>query len=130
MKLSNSRECWKCHQNKSDGLFRTKWSRYCDDCYFSRSSINDKLSRYMERAKDKGLEFNLTEEDLLQPLLCVVCNGSLVEPHLDRIDNSLGYIKSNVYWICGRHNMLKRDGTLEEFELIVAYMRRYTISSG
>ena len=44
-------------------------------------------------------------------------------PSMDRLDPSKGYISGNVYIICWRCNILKKDGTLAEFEAIAKYMR-------
>jgi len=42
---------------------------------------------------------------------------------IDRVDNSLGYVKENCKSCCFRCNKIKRDMSLEEFEqfLIKAY---------
>jgi hypothetical protein len=79
------------------------------------------------RAKEKGLEFNLSKEDILIPLLCPVLNipiridnNKLCEdsPSLDRIDNSKGYIKGNVCVISWRANKLKSYGSIEDHKLL------------
>lgn len=44
-------------------------------------------------------------------------------PSLDRIDPTKGYVRGNVGIICWRCNAIKRDGTLEELEAIVRYMK-------
>ena len=46
-------------------------------------------------------------------------------PTLDRINHRLGYVRGNVAVICWRCNVLKKDGTLEEIEMIAKYMRSY-----
>jgi hypothetical protein len=43
---------------------------------------------------------------------------------IDRIDTSKGYLKDNIKVISWRANRLKSDGTLEELEKIVNYMRK------
>lgn len=84
------------------------------------------LRRLRTRAKVKGLEFSLTAEDIFIPDICPILGISLKEnsPSLDRVDNSKGYIKSNVRVVSSRANTLKRDASLEELEKIVEYMRR------
>ena len=86
------------------------------------------------RANALGLPFNITVEDVVIPEQCPVLGVKLCwirgrgrtqpdTPSLDRMNPSLGYVKGNVRVISWRANCLKRDGTLEEFEAIVAYMR-------
>jgi len=43
---------------------------------------------------------------------------------IDRIDSTCGYIRDNIAIMCLRCNLLKRDGTLIEFERLVDYLRR------
>ena len=84
------------------------------------------LRRLRARAKIKNLEFSLTAEDISIPEVCPILGISLKEnnPSLDRVDNTKGYIKSNVRVVSNRANTLKRDASLEELERIVEYMRR------
>jgi hypothetical protein len=86
-----------------------------------------------QRAKAKGLEFNINKEDIVIPEVCPVLGLRLVQgsgghhagsPTLDRIDPSKGYVKGNVRVISYRANLLKSDATLEELELILADARR------
>lgn len=85
------------------------------------------LSAAKERAKQKGIEFNLTHDDIRIPDLCPVLGIKLergngrTRPELDRRDNSLGYVKGNVFVISGRANRLKADASVEELKAILAY---------
>lgn len=84
-------------------------------------------------AKSRGLEFNLTIEDVTFPKVCPVLGIELTyrvsgkrqfdTPSLDRIDNTKGYIKGNVAIISWKANSLKRDGSLTDFESIVRYIK-------
>lgn len=89
------------------------------------------------RAKKKGLEFNITIEDIVIPDVCPVLGIPLVKhfgkgikgsqpnsPSLDRIDSSKGYVKGNVRVISWRANDLKRNATIEEVRKILEYMER------
>jgi hypothetical protein len=88
------------------------------------------------RARQQGMEFDgLSDIGRSHPLECACCSGRLdygeksgkfsrMAPSLDRIDNTKGYVTSNVAVVCRGCNGLKRDGTLRQFELILAYMRR------
>lgn len=89
------------------------------------------LADARKRAKRKGMEYDLTKEDLVVPEVCPVL-GLILEvgegkrqpnsPSIDRIDNSKGYIRGNVAIISLRANALKNDGTIEELKAIVKYM--------
>lgn len=93
------------------------------------------LKRIKQRAKKKGLEFNLTKEDIIIPEICPVLgirlqvgNKKGIEPNapsVDRIDNSKGYVKGNIKIISWRANSLKKDASIEEFEKILQYMKEY-----
>ena len=85
-----------------------------------------------ERARQRGLPFNLDIADLTVPATCPVLGIPIVSdpspkyrnnwPSVDRLDNSKGYTKENVRVISRRANSLKSDATIEEMRAIVAYM--------
>lgn len=89
------------------------------------------LRQAKQRARRFGLAFDLCVDELVIPDYCPVLGISLVagckhsanSPSLDRFDPKLGYIKDNVRVISWRANSLKSNGTIEEFEQIIAYMR-------
>lgn len=94
------------------------------------------LARVRQRAKMKGVPFDLTIEDIVVPEVCPVFGvpleyrigdrgaRNLWAPSLDRHDSSKGYVKGNVYVMSNRANRLKNNGTLQEFQQIVAYLER------
>jgi hypothetical protein len=53
-----------------------------------------------------------------------VVRGTYRWSSLDRIEPRHGYVRGNIGVLCYRCNNLKRDGMLDEFEAISAYMRR------
>lgn len=86
--------------------------------------IRRALSNAKQRAKRKGIEFNLTAEDLVaqwadQKGLCYwfdVPMGFHEEipyhpctPSLDKVDPYQGYVYGNVVWACLAANTAKRD---------------------
>ena len=87
-----------------------------------------------ERARKLGLPIDLKLTDIVVPPVCPVFGTPLVSgtggfpcpdsPSLDRIIPALGYVRSNVRVISHRANTLKRDGTIEEFEKIINYMKK------
>lgn len=87
------------------------------------------------RAKRGNYPFDITKEDIEVPESCpvlgiplFVTDGKFSEnsPTIDKIIPSLGYVKGNVEVISHRANQLKQDGTIEELELILKYMKEKT----
>lgn len=81
------------------------------------------------RAKERGIEFNIDYSDVVIPDVCPVLNVKLEKrtvyaPSLDRIDNTKGYIKGNVWVISWRANQLKSSATLEELKLLVSALEK------
>ena len=90
------------------------------------------------RAKNNGLEFDITLDDIVIPIYCPILGLELVLerknsslrrsdnscPTIDRVDNDKGYVKTNIEVISWRANRLKSDGKLWEFERIVDYIRK------
>lgn len=114
---------------------KADWERGYNANYHMNSKVKYPC-RYLlynarHSAKKKGVDFNITEEDIQIPETCPVLgiplkfNGgyrSDNSPSMDRFDNSLGYIKGNVNVISWRANNLKRDGTAEEFRSLVRWL--------
>jgi hypothetical protein len=44
---------------------------------------------------------------------------------VDKIIPSEGYVDGNVQWVSSRMNVLKGDGTLEDFEQIISYLTKH-----
>lgn len=90
------------------------------------------------RAKLAGLEFTITEADVVAPEFCPVLGIRMksglgtrrgnemrdAAPSIDRIDNSRGYTPDNVVVVSLRANRLKSDATVEELEAVAQYYRR------
>lgn len=88
------------------------------------------------RARSQGIPFNLTREDLVMPDVCPVLGlpfewgvgqmgwRNMRAPSLDKIKPQLGYVSGNVRIISNRANHLKSNGTISEFEAVIAYMKR------
>ena len=84
------------------------------------------------RAKLNNLEFNLELSDIIVPILCPVF-GTLLKPNdrgmsdnsptLDRVDPNKGYIKGNIAVISWRANTLKKNGSVEEFQKLLDWMK-------
>jgi hypothetical protein len=95
------------------------------------------LTKARKRAQSKGWAFDLTFEDLQHLVVsrCPILGTELVwkyghglglgahSPSLDRIDNSLGYIKGNVAIISHKANGMKNSCTIEELQAILDYIQ-------
>jgi hypothetical protein len=120
------RECTSC------GCIFKKTSKtvtICNSCNTKRvksnSTENKMLMRAKSRAKKNGLDFNIDISDIVIPDICPVFGTKLEEfkgasggrpssPALDRIDNSLGYVKGNVMVLSHLANQMKGSATAEE----------------
>ncbi len=128
---------------KRYGRKRKKHCNTCNNTYHRsyRVANPDKelLIQAKRRAKKRGIPFNLTIDDIHVPTHCPVLGIKLVvgtgstdprkalikdnSPTIDRIDPHKGYTKGNVQVISWRANRLKGDGSLDEHEKILLYMR-------
>lgn len=120
-----------------DGL---QWK--CIDCIFTSHAEDPRIRMVANakiRAAKKGLEFDLSVEDIVVPDMCPVLGIKLLSnrgrqnrdsaPTLDRIDNNKGYTKGNVRVISYRANTLKTNSTIEELEKVLADMKLYARSA-
>ena len=89
------------------------------------------------RAERRGIEFNIGEEDIIIPDVCPLLNIPLSfgtkedynnSPSLDRIDNTKGYIKGNIWVISKKANTMKNSASLEELYTFCANILRYSPS--
>lgn len=90
------------------------------------------------RAKNHNIIFNIKISDVVVPEFCPVLGIKLkptknhlsdTSPTLDRIDPRLGYVKGNICVISNRANRIKSDGTIEEHEKIIQYIKNLTSKS-
>ena len=96
------------------------------------------LRRIRGSAKARGLEFDLELEDIIIPAVCPYLGIPLEfgEGHpqrnsysVDRVDNSLGYIKGNIEVISHMANMMKQDSTKDEqIRFAKEILKRYEVS--
>jgi hypothetical protein len=103
--------------------------------YYRRKPENRMLNRSRARAKKSGLDFNLTEDDIIIPTHCPLLGIELYTAEgrksvkdnsasLDRIDSSKGYVKGNVWVISNKANTMKSNATLEEMKTLVTNWMR------
>lgn len=90
-----------------------------------------------QRAKTKGLEFNIDVTDIELPEVCPLLGIPLFSSYreegktidhsfsIDRINPNKGYIKGNVWVISYKANRIKNDASLEELELLVKNLKNH-----
>jgi hypothetical protein len=138
---NNQKNCLNCGSNTKE--WKKEWSkknkkicnkRSLDWFHNFRTNNPEKylFKHAKKRARLKGLEFDLSEEDIIIPEYCPVLGIKLKfginsdknsSPSIDRIDNAQGYLKHNIRVISHRANTLKRDATLEEIEKVFKWLK-------
>lgn len=116
---------------------RNATHEFCRNCWRILKPATDNCRRLVNdlrrRARDKGLEFNLTVDDIKIPAKCPllgiplyrgVGNSTGNSPSIDRIDSSRGYTSDNVWIISNRANTLKGNATLEELDMLVKGLKK------
>lgn len=101
----------------------------------SKYRKNPKLAMWRSakaRAKKQNVPFSITLDDIIIPEYCPILGIKIISgignstnnsPTLDKIIPKLGYVRGNIKVISWRANALKRDGTVEEFENIIRYIK-------
>ena len=116
-----SRRCARRAERRSEGNPETQ-----------RMTINVRITRLLSSAKvrsrDAGMPFDITRADVQIPTHCPVL-GIALDPlakgradnlaTLDRIDNTKGYVRGNVWVISWRANRLKWNSTIDELRALV-----------
>lgn len=92
--------------------------------WMEKNPVKILLGHARRRAKEKGLEFSITEKDIIIPQTCPLLGQPMVKntkyaPSIDRIDSSRGYVPDNVWVISRRANGLKSNASVEELQLLV-----------
>lgn len=119
---------------------RHSWCRECFSTYYKTwdnvNFLRRRLLSIKYRAKKHGRPFSITIADVVIPTVCPILGIPLRKqvgqhprpdsPSLDCVIPALGYVPGNVQVISYRANCIKNDGTAEEHEAIVAYIRRFT----
>ena len=85
--------------------------------YLNNQTIETRYKRYVNDAKLRGLEFNLTVE-MFKELVsshCYYCGETEGLIGIDRRDNNIGYLPENCLSCCKVCNYAKRMRTLDEF---------------
>lgn len=138
-------ECFNNRPQKSLNNFRKDYDKsFKDNIYREKREERLKhFKHYMfkaakQRAERKGLEFTITEDDIIIPDKCPILNVPFqfgtkasydYSPSLDRIDTTKGYIKGNVWVISKKANTMKSNATWEELKTFATNILRYSPSN-
>lgn len=91
-------------------------------------------SNAIQRSRRSGIEFTIKHEDVVIPDFCPVFGIKLQRegkdtwrnaPSIDRIDNTKGYTKENIVIVSRRANILKKDATFDELEMLANYYSQF-----
>lgn len=87
-----------------------------DSKYLETRHFRNRLNSIRGGANERGLEFNLTEDEVAKLLLknCYYC-GEPIADGIDRISSSIGYIPTNVVPCCKICNIMKNKFPLDTF---------------
>lgn len=89
-----------------------------------------------QRAKARGLECDLSPEDIVIPEKCPVfgfplnismgqgAGGQFDSPSVDRIDNEQGYIRGNIQVMSHLANRMKSSATRDQLQLFARWILR------
>ena len=128
------RECTKCRTVFQNKLKTTSICPSCNTKRVKEESPSIRMYRRAKsRAKEKGIEFTLTKDDILIPEVCPILGirlevytgksgGKPGSPSLDRIDNSKGYTKGNVQVISHLANVMKASATPEQLKTFAKWV--------
>jgi hypothetical protein len=111
-------------------LYRRKYLRAK-----KRNPISLLFKNAKRRAREKGLEFSITKDDVPMPKVCPILGIPLFSaegyakdnsPSIDRIDSTKGYVPGNVMIISFRANTLKNDATRDELQRVLDFLCKTT----
>ena len=135
--------CSECESNNpgiSKNNFRKSYDSKFKELIYSQkrsSRLRNFTHAMWKAAKTRGIEFNIEESDIIIPEVCPLLEVPFefgtkasydYSPSLDRIDNSKGYIKGNIWVISKKSNTMKSSATLQELQTFCTNILRYSPS--
>ena len=140
------RTCSKCNETKELSTYNfpmrynkhsISFRRECRECYNRLRRLSPKYARRKtiqsarDRAKVKGIDFNLRLSDVKFPEFCPVFgvrlehgkNNWTTSPSLDRIDNTKGYTVDNVIVVSALANSIKNCATWQQVTKVGEFYR-------
>ena len=136
------KDCYETNPGISKNNFRKKFDSEFKTLIYTqkresrlRNFIHSMWKAAKKRAKERGLDFNIEESDIVIPKICPILevplefgtkNNYNYSPSLDRIDNTKGYIKGNIQVISKKANTMKNSATLQELQTFCKNILRYS----
>lgn len=133
--------CIRCNEKKTDGAFgkmrNGKRTPTCMKCYRGEN-YNEKIKLLRKKLPEKfivedskrsdkkkcfknDLDVNFVKSLISLP--CSYCGETKLRMTLDRIDNAIGHLKSNVVQACIRCNYTRRDMPYEAWLFLINGMK-------
>jgi len=114
-----------------DNPKRKEQKRKASTTYRKNNPLFNMYHNSKNRAKHKGLSFNLTKE-YLEDIMTETCpilgiplefgGDKRTSPSLDRLIPELGYVEGNVNIISDRANTIKQDASPEELRKVALWL--------
>lgn len=136
----SNRACYGCRAeaNKKRKYWREEKHKKTASQYRKNNPVFCLMEGARNRAKKKGIPFELDYSDIIIPEFCPILGIPLFRnegktacpnsPSLDRVNPDLGYVKGNVQVISHRANTIKNDASIEELLAVVEYIRSHMSS--
>lgn len=131
------KEYWSRPENKERKKILSKFNSIKRQSLLGNSYKKLMIQRCKSRACNKGLEFNISINDINIPIKCPILKipleynqgygGADNSPALDRIDNNKGYVVGNIQVISSKANRIKTNATADEIKMVYEFLSGKTI---
>jgi hypothetical protein len=114
---------------KIDNKRKEKRNAYCKKCRRDPKFLPGIIWRDTRSSDKKLLRENDLDKDFIKDKIsngCLYCGETKIRMTLDRIDNSLVHLKTNVNPACVRCNYLRRDMPYDAWLFLVEGIRKAT----
>ena len=126
----STNRCIECSAKRNNNPKRKMWQK---TWWANVDRKKRMILKQRGRAKERGIEFSITEKDLELPECCPILDLKLdYFSHsaavdniatIDRIDSSKGYIPGNIQIISFLANRIKSDASIDTLEKVLKYLK-------
>lgn len=136
--------CNKLSRVEKDNILRVKIPGFHDKEKLQRRNshknniIRAMFNRAKQRAIKNNLEFSICINDIVIPEICPLLEVPFIlgdrgnyefTPTIDRIDNSKGYTKDNIWVITKKANSMKNSASFKELNTFCTNILRYSLNN-